>query len=125
MSVQSATASATVLNSSARASSGSAPTAERASRKASSKGFTTRRWKKPKLLMARAAAPMLRGLRGATRMTRRRSDSALGDKGDEFTAVEDQQRGEVKREGSGETPLCAQEKRAAPRQELTCVGGEG
>jgi len=30
----------------------------------------------------------LRGLRGAARMTRRRSDSALGDKADEFTAGE-------------------------------------
>src|SRR5882724_9596651 len=78
--------SATVLNSSARASSGSAPTAERASRKANSYGFTTRRWKKPKLLIARAAAPMLRGFRGATRTTRRGSDSALADMGNEFTA---------------------------------------
>src|SRR5438132_10643776 len=78
MSLQSATASATVLNSVACASSRSAPTAERASRKANSYGFTTRRWQKPKLLMARAAAPMLRGFRGATRTTRRRSESALG-----------------------------------------------
>jgi len=35
--------------------------------------FTTRRWRNPKLLMARAAAPMLRGLRGLTRTTRKRS----------------------------------------------------
>src|SRR5260221_165791 len=41
--------------------------------------------------MARAAAPMLRGLRGATSTTRRRSDSALGDKEDEFTGGEVQQ----------------------------------
>src|SRR5258708_38902660 len=73
--MQSATDSATVLNSSARASRGAAPTAERASRKASSYGFTTRRWRNPKLLMARAAAPMLRGLRGLTRTTRNRSSS--------------------------------------------------
>src|SRR6266853_163048 len=86
MRVQSATASARLLNSSARARRGEAPTAERASRKANSYGFTTRRWKKPKLLMARAAAPILSGLRGATRMTRRRSDSALGNTGDKFTA---------------------------------------
>jgi len=36
--------------------------------------------------MARAAAPMFKGLRGATRTTRKRSDSAFKDKGDEFTA---------------------------------------
>src|SRR5438445_12079240 len=80
MGLQSATASATVLNSVACASSRSAPTAERASRKANSYGLTTRRWKKPKLLMARAAAPMLRGLRGLTRTTRRLSSWDREDK---------------------------------------------
>ena len=59
---------------SAFASSAEAPTAERASRNATSYGFTIRRRAKPKLLMARAAAPMLRGLRVATRTTRRRSN---------------------------------------------------
>src|SRR5882762_895659 len=86
--VQSRTASARLLNSSAQARTGEAPTAERASRKANSYGFTTQRWKKPKLLIARAAAPMLRGLRGLTRTTRKRSSSDWGDKGDEFTAGE-------------------------------------
>src|SRR5882762_7617972 len=104
-SVQSWTASARLLNSSARASSGAAPTAERASRKANSYAFTTRRWKKPKLLTARAAAPILSGLRGATRMTRRRSDSALGNTGDKFTAG--------KKQGDSAGPGVA------------CVGGEG
>src|SRR5713101_493064 len=92
--VQSATASARLLNSSARARRGEAPTAERASRKAKSYGATTRRWKKPKLLMARAAAPMLRGLRGLTRTTHKRSSSEYGDKGDEFTAGEKQRSNE-------------------------------
>src|SRR5438445_12584209 len=105
MGLQSATASATVLNSVACASSRSAPTAERASRKANSYGFTTRRWKKPKLLMARAAAPMLRGLRGATRMRRKQSESALGNTGDEFTA------GKKQRDSAG--------------RGVACVGGEG
>src|SRR5439155_25274444 len=36
---------------------------------------TTRKRRKPKLLMARAAAPMLRGLRAFTSTTRNRSDS--------------------------------------------------
>ncbi len=72
-SVQSATASATLLYSSALASSSAAPTADRAVRKAFSYGFTTRSREKPKLLMARAAAPMLRGLRDDTSTTRRRS----------------------------------------------------
>src|SRR6266850_2883319 len=80
MRVQSAMASARLLNSSARARRGEAPTAERASRKANSYGFTTRRWKKPKLLMARAAAPMLRGLRGLTRTTRKLSSWDEADK---------------------------------------------
>ena len=81
-SVQSATASATVSYSSALASRAEAPTAERASRNAASYGFTTRRRRNPKLLMARAAAPMLRGLRVATRTTRRRSNSGRTGKRD-------------------------------------------
>src|ERR1700736_599478 len=80
--MQSATASATLLYSSALASSADAPTAERASRNAAWYGFTTRRRRNPKLLMARAAAPMLRGLRVATRTTRRRSNSGRADKSD-------------------------------------------
>jgi len=40
------------------------------------------------LLIARAAAPMLRGLRGLTSTMRKRSSSHWGDKGDEFTAGE-------------------------------------
>ena len=59
--------------SSALASSSAAPTADRAVRNAFSYGFTTRSREKPKLLMARAAAPMLRGLRDDTSTTRRRS----------------------------------------------------
>src|ERR1700704_4598035 len=47
--------------------------------------------------MARAAAPMLRGLRGLTRTTRRRSNSASGDKGTEFTAGEKKRSAEVNR----------------------------
>src|SRR5271165_5232289 len=74
---QSETASARVLNTSAAASMRAAgPTAERASWYASSKGLTRRRWRAPKLLIARAAAPRLSGLRVATRITRRRSSSA-------------------------------------------------
>src|SRR5713226_9767217 len=69
--VQSATASATVLNSLAAASTGEAPTADFASRNATSYGFTTRNWVAPKLLIARATAPMFNGLRGATSTTRR------------------------------------------------------
>ena len=75
-SVQSATASATVLYSSAFASSLDAPTAETASRNAFSYGTTTRKRWKPKLLMARAAAPMLSGFRAATSTTRNRPRSA-------------------------------------------------
>jgi hypothetical protein len=37
------------------------------------------------LLMARAAAPMLRGLRAATRTTRKLSNSAQTDKNTDFT----------------------------------------
>jgi len=77
---QSATASATVLYTSAVASVAAAPTAERASRNATSYGFTSRRWGTPKLLMARAAAPILRGLRTSTRTTRNRANSAGIDK---------------------------------------------
>ena len=46
-----------------------APTADFASRQCSSYGATTARRAKPKLAMARAAAPILRGLRGETRTT--------------------------------------------------------
>src|SRR5205814_10603558 len=83
--VQSATASATLVYSSAFDNSAAAPTAERASRKAASYGDTTRRLRKPKLLMARAAAPMLRGLRAATRTTRKWSNSDQTDKNTDFT----------------------------------------
>src|SRR5205823_5089735 len=72
---QSATASATLPYCSARASNGAAPTAERASRNDASYGFTTRNRRKPRLLMARAAAPMLSGLRVDTNTTQRRSNS--------------------------------------------------
>ena len=44
-----------------------APTADFASRQCGSYGATTARRVKPKLAMARAAAPILRGLRGETR----------------------------------------------------------
>src|SRR5579885_512274 len=74
---QSAIASATVRNSSARLSRSAAPTADCASRKATSYGFTTRRREKPKLLMALATAPILSGLRGATSTTRRQSKFAV------------------------------------------------
>ena len=46
-------------------------TAERASRNARSYGLTARRREKPKFAMARAEAPMFRGLRVATSTTRR------------------------------------------------------
>ena len=59
--------------SSAVCSRGAAPTADRASRNATSYGFTTRRREKPKFAMARAAAPILSGLRVDTSTTRRRS----------------------------------------------------
>jgi len=49
----------------------SSRTAERASRKSHVVGLTTRRHANPKFAMARAAAPMLRGLRVSTRTTRR------------------------------------------------------
>ena len=50
------------------------PTAERASRKEGSNGCATRSWRKPKLLMARAAAPILSGLRAATSTICKRSN---------------------------------------------------
>jgi hypothetical protein len=59
-----------VVNSSAEANNGAAPTAERASRNATSYGFTTRSRVQPKLAIARAAAPMFNGFRGATSTTR-------------------------------------------------------
>lgn len=55
-----------------------APTAERASCQEASKGWTTRRSAKPKLAMARAAAPMFRGLRVCTSTTQMRSREMAG-----------------------------------------------
>src|SRR5712664_1788291 len=101
MRVQSATASARLLNSSARARRGEAPTAERASRKANSYGFTTQRWKKPKLLMARAAAPMLRGLRGLTRTTRRLSSWDREDKEQTLFSAAAERKASTTRSNSG------------------------
>src|SRR5437588_9546023 len=72
---QSATACATLLYCSALWSRGAAPTAERASRKEASYGFTTRSRRNPRLLMARAAAPILSGLRVETSTTQRRPNS--------------------------------------------------
>src|SRR5882724_9764488 len=69
--VQSATASATVAKSLAFARTEEAPTADLASLNATSYGFTTRSCVNPKLLIARAAAPILSGFLGATRTTRR------------------------------------------------------
>jgi hypothetical protein len=83
--VQSATASATFLNCSAAFKTDEAPTAERASRKDSSYGFTTRKRDNPKLFIARAAAPIFRGLRVETRMTQSRSDSEGVSKPRHFT----------------------------------------
>jgi len=74
---QSATASATESNSCALLSSAEAPTAERASRKATAYELTRRRSRGPKLLMARAAAPMLSGLRGRTNTTTSWSSSEI------------------------------------------------
>ena len=51
-----------LLNSRAWPAAGAAPTAERASRKATWYGFTTRRSANRKLAMARAAAPMFSGV---------------------------------------------------------------
>ena len=48
-----------------------APTADFASRQCSSYGATTARRRKPKFAIARATAPILRGLRGETRTTSR------------------------------------------------------
>ena len=67
---QSATASASVANSFASRSTCCDLTAERASRKATSYGFTNRSSENPKLLMARAAAPMFNGFLGDTRTIR-------------------------------------------------------
>src|SRR5579863_5695868 len=75
--LQSRIAPSTVLCSSALANSEAAPTAETASRNAFSYGVTTRNWYAPKLLMARAAAPILSGLRVRT-STMRRFSSLLG-----------------------------------------------
>jgi len=58
-------------------SSVEAPTAERASRKPAAYGLTRRRCRAPKLLMARAAAPILRGLRGRTNTTTSWSSSEI------------------------------------------------
>src|SRR5215510_2548167 len=69
--LQSLTAPWTESNSCASAKTDAAPTAETASRKAFSKGVTRRRSSAPKLLIARAAAPMLSGFRVRTRTTRR------------------------------------------------------
>ena len=66
--VQSATASARVATSIADSSSCGAPTAERASRQCGAWGETMANLEKPKLAMARAAAPIFSGLRGETRM---------------------------------------------------------
>ena len=74
---QSATASATESNSWALLSSAEAPTAERASRKPAAYGLTRRRRRVPKLLIARAAAPMLSGLRGRTSTTTSWSSSEI------------------------------------------------
>jgi len=67
-SVQSATASATLSQTSALAKSSLAPTAERASRNEGSYGETSRNCEAPKFAMARATAPILSGLRVRTRM---------------------------------------------------------
>ena len=72
-SVQSATASTSVSVRFAFWTRPSAPTADLISDNISgqrgSHGATTVRSERPKLAMARAAAPMLSGLRGETRMT--------------------------------------------------------
>src|SRR3974390_2041874 len=62
--------------------SAAGPTADRASRNDGSNGLTTLRCTTPKLLMARAAAPRLSGLRVATRTTHRRSSSEEVGKGE-------------------------------------------
>ena len=69
--IQSATASPTLWNSSADARTSAAFTAERASRNATAYAFTTRSEVQPKFCMARATAPIFRGLRGETSTTRR------------------------------------------------------
>ena len=55
----------------------STPTAETASWKATSYGLTTRKSSNPKLAMARAAAPMFRGLRVEMRTTQRSGNDVL------------------------------------------------
>ena len=53
--------------------------AERALSKGTGKSLTTRRWRRPKSCMARAAAPMLLGLRARTRtMWMQSSSSGVG-----------------------------------------------
>lgn len=79
-------ASATLPYCSACASNRAAPTAERASRNDASYGFTTRSRENPRLLMARAAAPMLSGFRVETSTTHRRSNSDGAGKTDYSTA---------------------------------------
>ena len=74
---QSATASATVANSSAFCSTAEAPTADTASRNAFAYGCTTRRYAAPKLLIARATAPKFSGFRVPTNTTRKFSISLL------------------------------------------------
>src|SRR5260370_27309844 len=70
--------------------------------------------------MARAAAPMLRGLRELTSTTRKRSSSGRGDMRDEFTAgVEQRSKDERKRERPPGRP------RRELDQETACAGGEG
>src|SRR5690349_4741813 len=77
--LQSDTASDTFENRSALFKSWAAPTADRASRNEGSYGFTKRRLLTPKLLIARAAAPMFNGLRVPTRTMHSRSSLAFGD----------------------------------------------
>ncbi len=72
-SVQSATASPRHSVVFAFCSKSGAPTADRASRQCGAKGATTVSREKPKLAMARAPAPILRGLRGDTSTTPMRS----------------------------------------------------
>src|ERR1700683_5358715 len=64
------------MHCSASARTDEAPTADRASRNAGSYGFTTRKCRNPKLLIARAAAPIFNGLRVDTSTIRTRSSCA-------------------------------------------------
>src|SRR5258708_1895884 len=70
--------------------------------------------------MARAAAPMFRGFRGATRTTRKRSDSGLLDKEEELKAEKRKWR---KQEKGGEPGRGIQKDALWPW--WVCVGGEG